>query len=173
MIDFLIVVNGVPGAGKTTLAGPLAAALRTPLLAKDRIKEALFDAADGAASRRSIGILASETQWTLATSVEGPLILESFFATGRDEPHVQRGLAALGRPRGVEIWCETPLEVAFERYRTRPRHRAHADDGRHEEWWTLATAARPITGLPVLRVPTDVPVDVDQLVAEFARPRLP
>lgn len=48
MIEFLIVVNGVPGSGKTTLAGPLAAAMRTPLLAKDRIKEALFDSADGA-----------------------------------------------------------------------------------------------------------------------------
>ena len=41
VLDFVIVVNGVPGAGKTTLARPLARALRVPLLAKDAIKEAV------------------------------------------------------------------------------------------------------------------------------------
>jgi predicted kinase len=39
----LIVVTGPPAAGKTTIARELAARLQLPLIAKDTIKEALFD----------------------------------------------------------------------------------------------------------------------------------
>lgn len=163
MLDFVIVVNGVPGAGKTTLAAPLARALAVPLLAKDAIKEALFDAAGGMAPRRRVGVLASETQWTMAGFFDGSLLLESFYAADRDEPHVARGLSGLGNPPGVEVWCETPLDLAFERYKSRPRHGAHADQSRLDEWWALAEAARPMTGLPVLRVRTDAPVDVESV----------
>ena len=39
----VILVNGLPATGKTTLARRLATDLRLPLLAKDAIKETLFD----------------------------------------------------------------------------------------------------------------------------------
>lgn len=168
VLDFVVLVNGVPGAGKSTLAAPLARELEVPLLAKDAIKEALFDASGGAAPRRQIGVLASETQWKIASFIDGSLLLESFYAAGRDEPYVERGLTALGSPRGIEIWCEAPLELAFARYKARPRHRAHEDDSRSDEWWALAQAARPVTGLPVLRVKTDRPVDIESVAAQVA-----
>jgi len=38
-----VVVSGAPGAGKSTLAGPLAERLGLPLIGKDHIKETLFD----------------------------------------------------------------------------------------------------------------------------------
>ncbi|GAA2751867.1 hypothetical protein [Amnibacterium kyonggiense] len=83
-------------------------------------------------------------------------------------PYVERGPNALGNPRGVEIWCDIALDAAFERYRTRPRHRAHADDSRLDEWWSLATDARPMSGLPVLRVKTDEQVDVEAVATQIA-----
>lgn len=39
----LIIINGLPGTGKTTIAKPLASKLGFPLIAKDGIKEFLFD----------------------------------------------------------------------------------------------------------------------------------
>jgi predicted kinase len=42
----VVLVSGAPGAGKTTVAVPLAAALGLPLLSKDQIKETIFDALD-------------------------------------------------------------------------------------------------------------------------------
>ena len=40
----LAYVSGAPGAGKTSLAGPLAAELGYALITKDTIKETLHDA---------------------------------------------------------------------------------------------------------------------------------
>jgi AAA domain-containing protein len=70
----IVIVSGAPGSGKTTLAVPLAEALGFPLLAKDHIKEALFDAlgatpGDLAVSRRIVGGAAMEVIWTLAARV--------------------------------------------------------------------------------------------------------
>jgi predicted kinase len=66
----LVYVSGAPGAGKTSLAGPLAAELGYALITKDTIKETLHDAlgapgADLAWSRR-LGGAAMELLWTLA-----------------------------------------------------------------------------------------------------------
>jgi hypothetical protein len=49
----VVVVSRAPGAGKSTLAAPLARALKFPLLAKDVIKESLFDSLGLYAPRRS------------------------------------------------------------------------------------------------------------------------
>ncbi len=43
----LIVVTGPPGAGKTTLAHPLAQAVRCPLVSRDEIKEGLVNTVGG------------------------------------------------------------------------------------------------------------------------------
>lgn len=39
----IVLVNGAPGSGKTTLASPLGRMLGLPLIAKDTIKEAMAD----------------------------------------------------------------------------------------------------------------------------------
>jgi predicted kinase len=66
----IVLVSGAPGAGKTTLAVPLACELGFPLLSKDDIKDALWDALDLPSAdllwSRKVGGAAMEVLWTLA-----------------------------------------------------------------------------------------------------------
>ena len=84
VIDALghVLVLGGPGAGKTTLAVPLAAELGFALVSKDRIKETLHDALgapepDLAWSRR-LGAAAMELLWALAADAPAVVIEANF-----------------------------------------------------------------------------------------------
>ncbi|WP_180968929.1 AAA family ATPase [Microbacterium aurantiacum] len=169
MADRLIVVNGIAGAGKTTLAGPLAGELGIPLVSKDAIKEALGDAIDAHLPTRSVGALATDALWRLAGMLDGTVMVESVWLSGRDEDWFRRGWESIGSPSGIELWCEAPREVMRDRYLTRPRHRVHDDQARMAEWESAAAVAAPITDLPLLRVDTSTAVDISALAASVRR----
>jgi len=83
----LVYVSGAPGAGKTSLAGPLAAELGYALITKDTIKETLHDAlgapdADLAWSRR-LGGAAMELLWRLAARCNQDRCLPSPIGSSR------------------------------------------------------------------------------------------
>src|SRR6185295_8584245 len=67
-VAMYVLVSGLPGSGKTTIAAPLATALDLPLLARDSIKESLWDAlgAGDLAWSRRLGAASAETFWRLA-----------------------------------------------------------------------------------------------------------
>ncbi len=171
----VVVVSGAPGAGKTTLAAGLAAGLGLPMIAKDAIKEAIWDAmgppeGDLEWSRR-IGGAAMEALWALAQS--GDVLLEANFRP--HSPHEQARLRALGA-RIVEVHCWCPPEVAARRYAERAkdpaRHRAHVLPALDASF--LAEFDEPMGVGSVIVVDTTAPLDVDALVervaAELARP---
>lgn len=163
MPDRLIVLNGMAGAGKTTLARPLATELGVPFVSKDALKEALGDAVDARLPTRALGALAADALWRIVGMLEATVLVESVWLADRDEDWFRRGWESAGSPAGVEVWCEAPREVMRERFFTRPRHAVHDDQGRREEWERFADAARPMTGFPVLTVDTTGPVDVTAL----------
>jgi len=51
MADYLVLVNGLPGSGKTTLANQLASAMDVPVICKDVLKEAMAAALPGIPAR--------------------------------------------------------------------------------------------------------------------------
>lgn len=167
MSEFAVLVNGLPGAGKTTLAANLHDTLGMPVIAKDAIKEALAEAVDVKLPTQRLGALASDVMWSIVHELAEPVIVESFWLTGRDDAYFWTGLEVAGIRRGVEIWCHAPLDVMRSRFRTRPRHFAHRDADRYVDWERFAKAARPISGFPVISCDTGKAVDLKGLATEI------
>ncbi|MEV4417123.1 AAA family ATPase [Catellatospora sp. NPDC049609] len=184
----VVLVNGLPAAGKTTLARALGRELGLPVLAKDAVKETLADHLPREVSRewsRALGTAAGETLWTLlADSPTGAVVESPWLA------HIHHlALAGLARA-GVapetthEVWCEVDHEVARTRYLARAAHRhpIHRDTvvDVHERFALWIRNATPIGAGTVHRVDTNLPVDVAGLAeriraaaAGAARPGTP
>ncbi|ASD24296.1 hypothetical protein B7495_18675 (plasmid) [Cryobacterium sp. LW097] len=123
-------VNGIPGAGKSTLAKALGPELGFSVISRDAIKEALADLVTVDMPTQRIGALAADAMWSMVGMIDGPTLVESFWATGRDEEFFKRGLRASQVEQGIELWCEVPRELARSRYIERTRHRVHTDMAR-------------------------------------------
>jgi predicted kinase len=138
----LVIVNGPPASGKSTLGEQIAAELRLPLLSKDAIKEELFDSLGvlGVIERkffRKLGEASMRLMYTVAASILEAgtgVVIEANFYRGISEADLSR-LAA--RARTVMIHCEAPAETIKERYVERAeegkRHPVHDDSTKVED----------------------------------------
>lgn len=168
----IVVVSGAPGAGKTTLAYPLAAALGLPLFAKDTIKECLYDSLgdDGPAdlpTSRRLGGAAMDLLWRLARDAPACVLEANFRYMDEYARPILRELGAGGVV--VEVYCVCPPQEAERRYDARgltpARHRVHT-------WTTLPPEVRagyvePIGVGTVISVDTTKAVDVGRLAGRI------
>ena len=106
----IIVVTGLPGTGKSTLAHEIARRHRLPLIAKDFIKEPLLDllgAVDAAQSRRlsdaSFAALFRLARESVSSGVG--VVLEGNFRPGEHEGPLRQ---AVGSCRLAQILCRLP-----------------------------------------------------------------
>jgi len=162
----VVLVSGAPGAGKTSVATPLAAALGLPLLSKDALKERLYD---------SLGIVAQDPlEWSrrlsaaamdllLAVAAELPcVVLDANF---RPRDAAQRRCLTAMDARVVEVHCRCPAAEAARRYAERARrgerHPAHVLAELPDE--LLAEFAGPVAVGPVIWEDTTDSVDITVL----------
>ncbi|MDO8799552.1 AAA family ATPase [Phenylobacterium sp.] len=163
----VVMVSGAPGAGKSTLALPLAQALAMPLLSKDVIKERLADVlgqrAEPEVWTQALGSASMELIWTLA-ALSPAVVLEANFRP--KNPYERRMLSGLGG-RLVEVYCRCPPEEASRRYSARSmigeRHAIHTL--RDLPAALLAEYDGPVGLGAVIEVDTTVPVEIAALAA--------
>lgn len=162
----LVVVTGMPSSGKTTIAEALARQLRWPLIAKDEIKESLYDTlgAHDVDSSSRLGDAAYSLIFALARvslASGASLIVEANFFRGQ-----ARDFVALPPSHVLQIHCSAPLEVLLKRYASRERHPGHHDAHKIAElparYASGAHAPLELTG-ELIELDTTVRVDIGDL----------
>ena len=172
MASVAILVNGLPGSGKTTLARTLAAVLGCPAITLDVLHEALAGVTGPVVASDRLRSVADETAWSLAAEVVAGVVVEAAWHPERDGSTVRAGLERAGSPRTVEVWCDVDPDEALRRTLervvagARPRVLGTADELR-AAWPALVAGAAPLGGHPVVRVDGGGEVDLDALVTEI------
>ncbi|WP_460466465.1 GNAT family N-acetyltransferase [Calidifontibacter terrae] len=178
----VVLVNGLPGSGKSSIAGRIAGELGVPVWSKDAVKETLYDSVDDSLRAAftstgpgaSIGRGASQLLWRLlADSPTGGVIDNNFRQS--DLPFVVAGLrrAGIEPDQVLQVWCDVPPALARDRSLARraggKRHPIHGSDDAERAMWEALTDAdtRPLALGQVAPVDTSTPV-TDQVIARVA-----
>jgi adenylate kinase family enzyme len=164
----VVVVTGIPGAGKTTLSRALSKTLTLPLLSKDAIKESLFDVL-GVKDREwslQLGAAANNVLWSLLSNCPAGAIVDMWLDPIRDAGICQHALARADVQTAYEIICDCPADLAVQRYTGRVRHPGHLppDQATLQRIHDSSILMMPLGIGPTMRIDTTGPVDIPALV---------
>ncbi|WP_377292775.1 ROK family protein [Rhizobium sp. SG2393] len=160
----LILVNGVPASGKSSIARRIAARTGATLMALDTIKNPFLARIDNVDRpfNRTLGKASYQAIFdVIAASAPGTsFVVDAWFGFQPLED-LDRYLAASGVTAIAEIWCSAPPEVIGERYRARLTDRlpGHPGESYVPELIALASRATPTGRAPLFTVDTTVPFD--------------
>jgi predicted kinase len=157
--DRVVLINGLPASGKSTLAEQLAAELDWVLISKDALKEAFAGLVWPQVPSARLGGIAIDTMYSLAGAIEGGVVLDSLWLSTRDRPFLESGLTIMGEPHVIEVWCDIPERLARQRYLARMPSRHEMHEAWRPGFWK---DAGPVTENPI-RVDTRSEVDAAAL----------
>jgi hypothetical protein len=140
-----VVISGLPGSGKTTVARALAPLLGLPILDKVEILEGLLQTggAGDDERRRRLSRESDAILETAASSSDGAVITSFWHAPGMPS-NSGTPTAWLGALPGlvVNLHCDCPAYVSADRFMQRQRHPGHGD--------RMKTAAEVLASLQAL-----------------------
>lgn len=126
----IIMVNGLPATGKTSVGRDIAEYYHAPLITLDTLKEPMFDEL-GVGDReynRTLSRTCKKIIWAEIRDFpkDAIVVLDAWFGLPPNED-VKAGLESVGAEKAVEIWCHASGEILKERYISRVglRHPAH------------------------------------------------
>jgi glucokinase len=159
----VVLVNGVPASGKSTVAQAVSRELGWPLLTLDSIKQPFLDELPPGDRlfNRTLGRAAYQAIWALlADAPEGSFVLDAWFGFQPLEM-LQDGLHKAGVAAVAELWCTAPPEEIGRRYAERVPTRGPGHPGLDyvPELVTLAASAQPTGLAPTRPVDTTRPLD--------------
>ena len=168
----LIIVCGLSGAGKTSLAKALSQKLNIACLHKDIIKETLYEALNFSTLEESkkIGIHSVKLLFEIAENIisnKVDIIIESPFNFSGDYQLFQKWIDEYN----IELYsiiCSVPNEERLKRIKSRPRHQAHHDIERNHENSTGAEES-VYDALPGKQIKIVTNQPVEQLVSEIIK----
>jgi glucokinase len=170
----VILVNGVPASGKSTVARAIAETGHWPLLTLDTIKEALF-AHLGTGDRdynRMLGRASYQAMFALAAEFprDMTVVMDAWFGFQPEEvlaAHLERAEIA----DVLQVWCHAPPEEIGRRYLSRVGERSagHLGADYVPELITLASRANPLPLYPTFDSDTTQPFNGSDFQAWLLR----
>lgn len=165
----VILVNGIPASGKSTLARALAQHFGLPYLSLDGIKEpfmAQLDNVDRELNRR-LGYAAYRAIWSMVAQAPQRCIyvIDAWYGFQPREL-LRQYLREAGVTQVLEVWNQISAKLAAERYAARLGQRSAGHPGAEylPELRALAERAMPMAIGPVIRVDQAQPLEIDRLV---------
>ncbi|MFJ3003112.1 AAA family ATPase [Serratia liquefaciens] len=164
----VILVNGVPASGKSTVARVLAHHFDLPYLSLDGIKEPFMARLDNINRElnRQLGYAAYQAIWSMVA--QAPLrciyVIDAWFGFQSRE-QLRQYLREAGVTQVLEVWNQISGELAAERYaaRTGQRPKGHPGAEYLPELRALADRVMPMALGPVLRIEQAQPLDIDRV----------
>jgi predicted kinase len=165
MVPFIVILTGLPAAGKTTISRPLAEATRLPVVRSDTIKEAIFDSQGYGTRDRSavLTIVSRDISLRMVPEI-GPCILDVFMPSRE----ARLMIPALAETI-IEVHCSISYELAWarfiERARSGNRHPGHVDADVTLDYFRSTLMPQEVDtpfvlGGPLLVIDTTYPVDI-------------
>ncbi|CAI0729040.1 AAA family ATPase [Serratia quinivorans] len=165
----VILVNGIPASGKSTLARALAQHFGLPYLSLDGIKEpfmAQLDNVDRELNRR-LGYAAYQAIWSMVAQAPQRCIyvIDAWYGFQPREL-LRQYLREAGVTQVLEVWNQISAKLAAERYAARLGQRSAGHPGAEylPELRALAERAMPMAIGPVIHVDQALPLEIDRLV---------
>jgi predicted kinase len=176
---YVVLVVGRPAAGKTTISRVIAERWRLPIVAKDDLKEILFDTL-GSADRdwsRTLGRTAFallDHVVELQLSSGQPFLIDAAYDARHEDAKFQSWQRRFGFTV-VQVHCTAPPGELVRRFARRGqagmRHPGHADDASIDEFKNSLSDGRPETlhlSGPVLEYDSTQPDAERRLLQELA-----